>query len=118
MIVLVAIFGGLGAAARFLVDLAVSRRIVHPFPWGILLVNLLGSFVLGFLNGLASPGAVSTVLGTALCGGFTTFSTHAVQVVKLMRHGHAGLALANVVGTLATCLVVAAFGWCVGEALA
>ncbi len=54
MILLLTLAGGLGAAARFVLDGAVRTRWPSQFPWGILLVNVLGSFVLGFLTGSCS----------------------------------------------------------------
>ena len=113
MILLLALAGGLGAAARFALDGAVRTRWPSEFPWGILLINVLGSFLLGFLTGLVldgADGAWRLVLGTGFCGGFTTFSTAMVDTVRLAQRGSLRSATLNLVGTLATTGLAAAFG--------
>lgn len=114
MIVWLTVAGGVGAAARFALDGAVRTRWPSQFPWGILLINVVGSFLLGFLTGLALEGAadpaVRVVLGVGFCGGFTTFSTAMVDTVRLARDGAWRPAVANLVGTLVACVVAAAFG--------
>lgn len=114
--VLVALGGGVGAAARFWVAGAVSTRHEPPLPWGTVTVNVLGSFLIGVVSGLVlhagADGGLEgwrLFLATGLCGGFTTFSTATVESVELARHGHVGRALVNAVGTLlATVTAVAA----------
>jgi fluoride exporter len=106
--------GGFGAASRFAVDGWVKERVTSQFPWGILLVNVAGSFLLGFLTGLvldvgADPGWL-LVLGTGFCGGFTTFSTAMVDTVRLARDGAWRPAAANLCGNVVACLLAAAFG--------
>lgn len=114
MILLMALAGGFGAAARFSLDGWVKERIASQFPWGILLINVLGSFLLGVLTGLVVDAGVDPdwrlVLGTGFCGGFTTFSTAMVDTVRLVREGAWRPAAANLLGTLAACVVAAAFG--------
>lgn len=104
--------GGVGAALRYLVDNAVPVRIRARYPWGILLVNLTGSFALGALTG-AVPGVWLTILGTGLLGGYTTFSTAAVDAARLLLDRRI---TAGVVGTLATmvgCVALAAAGYAI-----
>ena len=113
MILLLTLAGGLGAAARFALDGAVRERWPSEFPWGILVVNVLGSFLLGLLTGLVLAGADDAwrlVLGAGFCGGFTTFSTALVDTVRLTRGGAARTALLNLAGTLALTVLAAAFG--------
>ena len=67
--------GGLGAVLRWLIDVAVSRRTRSRFPWGVWLVNVLGSFVLGLVAGwlAAAPAGLepfATIVGAGLLGGF------------------------------------------------
>ncbi len=81
----VAAAGAAGAACRYLLDLAVvARHPARPLA-GVLVVNVLGSLLLGLLTGLVLfhdvDDAWTTVLGTGFCGGFTTFSTVLVSVV-------------------------------------
>ncbi len=80
-IMLIAGCGGfLGSCMRFLVGRAMHALCASPFPWGTLTVNIVGSFIIGILFGLAertnmiSP-AMNAFLITGFCGGFTTFST-------------------------------------------
>jgi len=76
--------GGLGAGARYLVDGAIMRGRRGIFPVGILVVNVIGSFLLGLLTGIPhlAP-AWLAILGTGVLGGFTTFSSVAVETVLL-----------------------------------
>ncbi|MEZ0163375.1 CrcB family protein [Kineococcus sp. LSe6-4] len=113
MIVLLTLAGGAGAAARYVLDGEVRARRPSQFPWGILLVNVLGSLLLGFLTGLVLTGADprwALVLGTGFCGGFTTFSTAVTDTVRLARGGSVRLAAGNLLGNLAATVTAAAFG--------
>ncbi len=105
----VAVGGVAGAEARYGIGLLVPHA-GHSFPWSTLLINLLGCALIGALMGalerrrdphrLARP-----LLGTGVLGGFTTFSTFAVDVDKLVDGGHAVTALGYAAATLAGCLV-------------
>lgn len=112
MILLLALAGGVGAAARFALDGEVRARRPGGFPLGILVVNVLGSLLLGLLTGLVAAGgddAWRLVLGVGFCGGFTTFSTALVDTVRLAQRGLPGSAALNLVGSLAlTCAAAAA----------
>jgi CrcB protein len=103
----VALLGGLGAVARALLAEAVTNR---PFPRGILVVNVAGSFALGLLVGAGLHGDALLLAGTALLGAFTTFSTWMVDTVRLPRR----LAVANVVLSLALGLAAVALGRALG----
>lgn len=110
---LVAVAGGVGAAARLVVDGAVRARWPGRFPLATLVVNATGSLTLGLLTGAHVADAVSAsvllVAGVGFCGGYTTFSTAMVETVRLAQDGD----LVRAVGT-----VVASFGVCVGAAAA
>ena len=109
-VLLVALAGAIGAPARYLVDVAVQRRIAQPFPWGTFVINASGSFLLGLLSGLALPTQAALLIGTGFCGAYTTFSTFSFESVRLMEEG-AGLgALANLAGSVAAGLAAAAAG--------
>jgi CrcB protein len=113
VIVLIALAGGAGAAARFALDGALRNRWPSEFPWGILVVNVAGSFLLGLLTGLVIDGvddAWRLVLGVGFCGGFTTFSTAVVDSVRLARGGSVRPALLNLGGTLVLTVLAASFG--------
>lgn len=118
----VALAGGAGAVARVLVDRAVRARTPGTFPWGTLVVNVTGSFVLGVLTGLAwhhgLGGRLGAVLGTGLCGGFTTWSTASWESVRLLELGLSAQAAGKAVGGLCVALGAAAVGMVVGMVLA
>ncbi len=107
--------GGLGAGARYLVDGAIMRGRRGIFPVGILVVNVVGSFLLGLLTGIPhlAP-AWLAILGTGVLGGFTTFSSVAVETVLLAQRRRRDWAWVNLVGTFVLCLVAAAVGLTIG----
>lgn len=117
-VVLVAAGGGLGAGARYLLDSFVMRGRRDAFPLGILIVNAIGSFLLGLLTALAPEGATwLAVAGVGVLGGFTTFSTVSVDTVRLARTGRRDWAWVNLLGTFAVCVVAAAAGFLLGGLL-
>lgn len=103
-----------GAVLRYLVDAWVIDRTKGLFPWGTLLINVAGSFVLGFLTGLGLyHGLTATprfVLGTGFCGAYTTFSTFTFETIRLAEEDAAGQAALNAFGTLAAGAVAVAAG--------
>lgn len=110
-----ALAGGLGAVLRYLVDLGVARFAGRRFPWGILLVNLTGSFALGIVT-TALPDA-AFLLGAGLLGGYTTFSTAMLDTVALWRDGERPASAFNAVGMLLLGLLAAGLGLAVGASL-
>ncbi len=110
-----ALAGGIGAVLRYLVDLGVSRLAGRRFPWGILVVNLTGSFALGLVT-TALPDA-AFVVGAGLLGGYTTFSTAMLDAVALWRDGERGAAVFDAVGMLVLGLLAAGLGLALGAAL-
>jgi CrcB protein len=91
----VGVLGGVGAVARFLLDGAVAGRAGRDFPYGTLVVNVLGSFALGVFVGAALSGDAYRVAGTGLIGGFTTFSTWAFESHRLGEDAELGLGAFN-----------------------
>jgi CrcB protein len=110
-----ALAGGLGAVLRYLVDLGVARFAGRRFPWGILLVNLTGSFALGIVT-TALPDA-AFLLGAGLLGGYTTFSTAMLDTVALWRDGERPASAFNAIGMLLLGLLAAGLGLAVGSVL-
>lgn len=101
---------GLGGAARYGLNVIVTRMMGTGFPFGILLVNLVGCFMMGILAGWfalrGEPGtSMRLYLMTGVLGGFTTFSAFALDTVTLWERGAPGPAalyvLASVLGSLA-----------------
>ena len=103
--VLVAAGGGAGAWLRY----AVNRWATADFPWHTLGINVVGSFALGLLVVWLKdrPGWL-LLLGTGVCGGFTTFSTFSVETLNLLEKGRAGAAAGYVCGSVAAGLAGAA----------
>lgn len=113
----VGILGGIGAVARFVLDGAVARRLVGTFPYGTLIVNLLGSFVLGVCVGAALSGDAYRVVGAGLLGSFTTFSTWALESHRLAEDGQLRLGVLNFAASLALGIGAAWAGRHLGMAL-
>lgn len=119
LFLLVALAGGLGAAARFALDGLVSARTDGSLPWGTITVNLTGSFVLGLVTGLAGrhllPEDVATVLGAGFLGGYTTFSTASLETVRLLQEGRTTAGVLVGAGTLVTTAALAGLGLWLGS---
>tara|TARA_Y100001001_G_scaffold62542_1_gene59625 strand:+ start:1298 stop:1615 length:318 start_codon:yes stop_codon:yes gene_type:complete len=102
--------------------LFVSRRAAAAwgvrFPWGTLVVNLLGAFVIGLLASRLSAGSTAAVLLLGgLMGGFTTVSSFSLQTLDLMREGRHAAATLNVSVTLLAGLAAAVTGLALGGGL-
>lgn len=106
--VAVGLGGAVGAVARFAVGNAIERRAVDT-----LAVNVLGSVLLGVVLAADGPSIVGLAAGVGFCGAFTTFSSFAVETVRLAEDGERWAALAVGVGTL----VLAILGVLVGGAV-
>ncbi len=109
-----ALAGGAGAVLRYLVDLGVARFAGRRFPWGILVVNLSGSFALGLVTSALPDQAF--LLGAGLLGGYTTFSTAMLDTVALWRDGERPASALNAIGMLLLGLLAAALGLALGAA--
>ncbi|WP_372593482.1 fluoride efflux transporter CrcB [Actinotalea sp.] len=113
-LLLVALFGGLGAATRFVVDGSVRARWSRSLPVATLVVNVSGSALIGLLAGavtyreLGPEWSVPVMAG--FCGGYTTFSTAMVETVRLVQAGQVRVAVVNALGTTLACVVAAALG--------
>lgn len=111
---LVALAGGLGALARFHGDALIGRWSRARLPLGTLVINTLGSLVLGLATGwlLFRAGAPEpvAVLGVGFCGGFTTFSTACIEGVRLVRDGRVVAAAVHAGGGLLLGVGAAALG--------
>ncbi|MCK0137508.1 fluoride efflux transporter CrcB [Aliiroseovarius sp. F47248L] len=99
----VALGGAIGASARYLTGNAVTRWLGHGFPAGTMVVNILGSFLMGLLVvTLTRKGgqAVAPFLMTGLLGGFTTFSAFSLDVITLYERGQIAAASGYVFGSV------------------
>jgi fluoride exporter len=93
--VAVGLLGGAAAAARFLIDSAFAARTDHPFPLGVLAINLVGTLALGLVAGAALEGQALIVVAGGGIGSFTTFSTWMLDSHRLAEAGHAHLVWLN-----------------------
>lgn len=114
----VALGGAIGSVARAWLTLAVARLTGPQFPWGTILINVMGSFVIGFFAKLSSgpdsrfvPAEVRAFVMIGLCGGFTTFSSFSLQTMELFQDGQSGQALGNVALSVCVCLASVAAGY-------
>jgi len=118
---LVALAGGLGAVARLVLDAVVTSRAGGRYPAGTLTVNASGSLLLGLVVGLGSaallPPTWALVMGTGFLGGYTTFSTAAVETVRLTAERRWAAAVAHGLGMLGVSVLAAALGLGVGMVL-
>ena len=117
----VALAGGLGAAARFTLDGFLTQHNHRGLPIATLTINVLGSFLLGLLTGWAGHDGhelVRSIAGVGFLGGFTTFSTASVELVRPTRAERplaaGGLAVAMIMLSLTMCLLGLTLGQLVG----
>ena len=109
--------GGLGSVARWLASGLVATRFGEAFPWGTLVVNVVGSAIIGVLAAfgdsarLGLPAEARLFLMVGVLGGFTTFSSFSLQTLRLMQDGDWLRAAGNVLLSVAVCLVAVAAGY-------
>ncbi len=115
---------GTGGLLRFLCSNLVARTFGESFPWGTLLVNVSGSFLIGLFAAVAGPDGRLLVGSTArqfvmvgIFGGYTTFSSFSLQTLSLARDGQWGLMAANVLLSLVLCLGGVWLGFAAGMAI-
>jgi CrcB protein len=108
----IAVGSALGGIARFWGSGVVARLAGETFPWGTLLINVVGSFVIGFFATLTGPDGRVFVGSTArqfmmigICGGFTTFSSFSLQTLDLLHDGRWLQAGGNIGASVAFCLI-------------
>jgi CrcB protein len=112
MYIWVAIGGAIGTVGRFWLSGVVARLIGETFPWGTLVINVTGSFIIGFFATLTGPdgrlyAASSTrqFVMTGICGGYTTFSSFSLQTLNLANDGEMVRAGVNVGLSVVLCLL-------------
>lgn len=104
----VALGGALGSILRYLTNVGVMRFIGPGFPWGTVIVNILGSFAMGALVViLAHKGGMrfAPLLMTGVLGGFTTFSAFSLDAFTIYERGQVGVAAAYVAGSVGLSLL-------------
>ncbi len=124
-ILFVAIGCALGGILRYLGMTLIARLLGEGFPWGTLVVNAVGSFLLGLILGAGVVTGERWVLsdaayafaGIGFCGGLTTFSTFSLQTLSLVSEQAWGKVLVNVLGSVLLCVFCAVSGYALGEGL-
>ena len=111
----VAVGGALGAVLRQLTSVILAGR--GRIPWGVLVVNVVGSFVAGVALGAPLDPTVQLIIVSGVCGGLTTFSTFAVETIQLVSEGKHRAAAASVALNLALAVPAAFLGLAAGQAL-
>lgn len=119
---LVAVFGAGGAVCRYAVDSFVVGLSDSRFPWGTFAVNVVGAFAIGILVALTTERMIADpnwriAIGAGFLGAFTTFSTYALETVKLVEDNEVGFAFLNAFGMLALGLLAAVAGLALGRSL-
>jgi fluoride exporter len=108
----IAFGSGIGGVCRYVLGGWVARQAGAAFPWGTLLVNILGCTFIGWFAAMTGPdGRILASTRTrqfvmvGICGGFTTFSSFSLETLNLLRDGEAGRAVANMSLSLGLCML-------------
>ena len=124
MYVWIMIGSALGGAARYWCSGFAANHFGETFPMGTLLVNVTGSFIIGFFATLTGPDGRLLVrtetrqfVMVGICGGYTTFSSFSLQTLNLIRDGDMKLATANIALSLALCLLAVWLGYAAAASL-
>lgn len=105
LIAAVALGGAFGSVARYLVGIGAGKLFGMNFPWGTLIINITGSFLIGvFVEAFALkwnlPQVARVFLTVGICGGFTTFSTFSLDTAYLMQRGEMAAAMAYIASSV------------------
>jgi fluoride exporter len=108
----IAVGSALGGMARYWCSGVAARLIGETFPWGTIIVNIVGSFIIGFFATLTGPDGrifadtlTRQFVMIGLCGGYTTFSSFSLQTLALVQDGEWLLASANIALSVIACLL-------------
>src|SRR3954470_18137964 len=120
-VLLVALGGAIGSAARYLVGAFIANRFGPDFPWGTFIVNVSGSFLIGvilsFVGGGQLPAGARPFLAVGIMGGYTTFSTYNHETLQLIQDGEFGAATFNTLGQAVAGLIAVYLGVVLGRAV-
>ena len=108
----IALGSAIGGAGRYGLSGAVANWIGATFPWGTLIVNITGCFVIGIFNALTGadgvflvPANVRVFVMVGLCGGYTTFSSFSLETLNLVRNGEWFSAAGYIIASVVFCLI-------------
>ncbi len=120
----IAIGSALGGVARYWCSGVAARMISETFPWGTLIVNVVGSFIIGFFATLTGPdgrvfasSAARQFVMIGFCGGYTTFSSFSIQTLNLVQDGEWLRAGGYIVASVVLCLVAVWAGYVAAVAI-
>jgi CrcB protein len=120
----VAIGGALGSVGRYWLSGLLAARFGETFPWGTLVINVTGSFVIGIFAALAIPEGrmdsqsrmfATQFLMIGVCGGYTTFSSFSLQTLNLLREREWLYAGGNVILSVILCMIAVWLGYLLGS---
>ena len=109
--------GAVGTAARYLISTWALKNCGQAFPYGTLIINSSGSFLIAVVMYQGAPGGlnisppVRVILATGVLGGFTTYSMFSHETMRFLQQGAIGLAVLNVVSTVFGCMSAYLLGW-------
>ena len=113
---LIMLGGALGTLFRYLISVLITTA-PHGLPWGTIIINIAGSFIIGFFGTLTLAHGrfpvsenMRLLVMVGICGGFTTFSSFSLQTFDLMRNGHPVRAAINIIGSVVLCICAVALG--------
>ncbi len=114
-ILLVGLGGGIGSMARYICQRWFANLIVHPFPWGTFVVNVVGCFLIGIFWGISFKSfeeneSWKLFLMTGLCGGYTTFSAFTLEGVGLLKEQKLALFFLYMAGSVVAGLLATYIG--------
>lgn len=114
--------GFLGAVARYVLGGVIAERVGAIFPWGTFVINVSGSFILGFFLAFAEERpwvhpSSRLLFAVGFVGAYTTFSTYMYESMRLMAEGQFALAALNVVGSVIVGLGAVFVGIALGSAV-
>jgi CrcB protein len=120
----IAIGSALGGMARYWCSGFAARLIGETFPWGTIIVNVVGSFIIGFFATVTGPDG-RIFAGTltrqfvmiGFCGGFTTFSSFSLQTLNLANDGEWLQTGGNIVGSVVLCLIAVWMGYMLASSI-
>jgi CrcB protein len=114
---LVALGGAAGSVGRYWTGVLFAGAFGLDFPFGTLVINIVGSFVIGLADAIGPGAEMRALIMVGVCGGYTTFSTFSLQTLELIRAGHPVAASLNVLLSVALCLAATILGAGAGAGL-
>jgi len=120
----VALGGALGSVSRYWLSGLVASRFGETFPWGTLVINITGSFIIGVFAAMAIPEGrldpqsrafTTQFLMIGVCGGYTTFSSFSLQTLNLLRDREWLYAGGNILLSVVLCMIAVWLGFLLGS---